>query len=88
MHEPAGERVVPDSPDTCLECIALGDSWMHLRVCLTCGHVGCCDNSKNRHATRHYRETQHPVFQSYEPGEGWRYCYPDDAMLPDAEPFR
>jgi len=59
-----------------------------MRVCLTCGNVGCCDHSKNKHATRHYRLAEHPVIQSFEPGEGWRCCYPDDAMLPDAEPFR
>jgi uncharacterized UBP type Zn finger protein len=80
--------VEPSSPDACPECLALGDSWVHLRICLTCGHVGCCDNSKNRHATRHFHETTHPIIQSYEVGETWRYCYPDDAMLPPGEPFR
>jgi CPA2 family monovalent cation:H+ antiporter-2 len=80
--------VHPTSPDACPECVALGDEWVHLRVCLVCGHVGCCDNSKNRHARRHFRDTQHPIIQSYEPGEAWRYCYVDDVMLPPGTPFR
>ncbi|HHY49551.1 MAG TPA: UBP-type zinc finger domain-containing protein [Alphaproteobacteria bacterium] len=73
--------VVPSSPDACEECLRLGDTWVHLRVCLTCGHVGCCDNSKNRHARRHFHATSHPIIQSYEPGESWRYCYIDDVLL-------
>jgi uncharacterized UBP type Zn finger protein len=61
---------------------------VNLRVCLVCGQVGCCDNSKNTHATKHYHESGHPVIQSYQPGETWRYCYIDAAALPDADPFR
>lgn len=81
--------VTPGSPDSCQDCVPLGDRWVHLRLCLTCGHVGCCDNSKNRHATAHYRETGHPVIASYEPGERWRWCYPDHMALPDRdEPAR
>jgi uncharacterized UBP type Zn finger protein len=80
--------VSPSSPDSCLSCVALGDSWVHLRVCLICGQVGCCDNSKNKHATRHFHETAHPIIQSYEPGELWRYCYVDDAFLSDGKPVR
>ena len=80
--------VVPDAPDFCPECVALGDSWVHLRVCLTCGHVGCCDQSKNRHARRHFHATQHPIVQSYEPGENWRYCWIDDTELPPGTAFR
>jgi CPA2 family monovalent cation:H+ antiporter-2 len=80
--------VEPSSPDGCPECLALGDSWVHLRICLTCGHVGCCDNSKNRHARRHFHEASHSVIQSYEPGEAWRYCYTDDVVLPEGTPFR
>ena len=82
------EAVRPSSPDSCLGCVALGDSWVHLRICLICGHVGCCDESKNQHATRHFHETSHPVLQSYERGESWRYCYVDDIELPPGEPFR
>jgi uncharacterized UBP type Zn finger protein len=62
----------------CEECVKLGDTWVHLRMCLTCGHVGCCDSSKNKHATRHYRETGDPLVRSIEPGEHWVWCYIDD----------
>ncbi len=65
----------------CEECLKLGDTWMHLRMCLECGHVGCCDSSKNRHARAHYRETQHPLIKSAERGEDWRWCYADEAYL-------
>lgn len=66
--------------DGCEECLASGDTWVHLRLCLECGHVGCCDSSPNRHATKHFKATQHPVIRSLEPGEDWRYCYPDDLL--------
>jgi uncharacterized UBP type Zn finger protein len=62
----------------CEECVKLGDTWMHLRLCLECGHVGCCDQSKNTHATKHYHETKHPVIRSFEPDERWRWCYIDE----------
>ncbi len=65
----------------CEECLAMGSSWVHLRICLTCGHVGCCDSSPNRHATAHYRATKHPVVTSGEVGETWAYCYADDEFL-------
>ena len=81
-------EVTPSSPDSCTRCLELGDTWVHLRVCLVCGQVGCCDNSKNRHARRHFHETSHAVIQSYEPGEIWRYCYVDDALLAPGPPFR
>jgi uncharacterized UBP type Zn finger protein len=61
----------------CEECLKTGDTWVHLRVCLVCGHVGCCDDSKNRHATRHFHATQHPVIRSGEPDETWGWCYVD-----------
>lgn len=64
----------------CEECLALGETWVHLRRCLACGHVGCCDSSKNKHATAHFRATSHPVVQSFEPGETWRYCYVDRVL--------
>jgi uncharacterized UBP type Zn finger protein len=63
--------------DGCEECLQTGDSWVHLRVCLNCGHVGCCDDSKNKHATRHFHATGHPVIRSDEPGETWGWCYVD-----------
>lgn len=65
----------------CPECLSMGDRWVHLRVCLACGHVGCCDSSKNRHATAHFRATGHPVVQPMEPGERWLWCYADEAFV-------
>jgi uncharacterized UBP type Zn finger protein len=61
----------------CEECLKMGGQWVHLRVCKTCGHVGCCDSSPNRHATAHYHSSGHPVVQSLEPGENWLWCYAD-----------
>jgi monovalent cation:H+ antiporter-2, CPA2 family len=66
----------------CEECLQTGDTWIHLRLCLICGHVGCCDQSKNKHATHHFHGTGHPVMRSLEPGETWRWCYVDEVMLP------
>jgi hypothetical protein len=65
----------------CQECLQMGDRWVHLRLCLECGHVGCCDDSKNTHATKHFHATGHPIIQSFQPGEDWRWCYVDDLML-------
>ncbi len=75
--------VVTDAANTngCEECLAMGDTWVHLRLCRTCGHVGCCDDSKNRHATKHFRATQHPIVTSLEPGEDWSWCYIDEIVL-------
>ena len=64
----------------CEDCIKTGDSWVHLRVCLTCGHVGCCDSSKNKHATKHFHASSHPLVRSIEPGEAWVWCYVDDVI--------
>ncbi len=72
---------VTPSGNGCEECLKMGDSWVHLRLCETCGHVGCCDSSKNKHATKHYHATGHPVIKSFEPGEDWGYCYVDDQMF-------
>ena len=74
-------QVVTPSGEGCKECLEMGDTWVHLRLCLTCGHVGCCDNSKNKHATKHYVETQHPIVRSFQPGETWMWCYVDELML-------
>ncbi|NIP61174.1 MAG: UBP-type zinc finger domain-containing protein [Gemmatimonadetes bacterium] len=82
------QEVTPSSPDGCTRCLEMGDSWVNLRICLTCGQVGCCDNSKNTHATKHFQETGHPIIQSFQPAEAWRYCYVDEAQLAEAEPFR
>ena len=73
--------VVPGTPDGCEECLAMGSKWVHLRLCLSCGHVGCCDSSVNRHATKHYRQTTHPIMRSFEPGEEWGWCYIDRLVL-------
>ncbi len=74
--------VSPSTPDGCEECLASGDEWVALRLCLTCGHVGCCDSSKNRHATKHFHATQHPVMRAYdEPGQDWMWCYVDRRMV-------
>ena len=72
-----------DAPnsDGCEECLAMGDTWVHLRLCRTCGHVGCCDSSPNRHTTRHFRATGHPIIEGYDPPEGWGRCYVDEIML-------
>ena len=69
----------------CEECLKMGDSWVHLRLCLICGHVGCCDSSKNKHATKHYHGTKHPLIRSIEPGESWVWCYVDEMMPGDLE---
>lgn len=65
----------------CDECLRSGDDWVHLRLCITCGHVGCCDDSKNKHATAHFQQTQHPVIQSIEPGDDWFWCYIDEEVI-------
>ena len=72
---------LPEPLEGCEECLRTGDSWVHLRMCLACGKVGCCDNSRNRHATAHFRETGHPLIRSAEPGEDWAWCYEDELTL-------
>ncbi|MDQ6826163.1 MAG: UBP-type zinc finger domain-containing protein [Candidatus Eremiobacteraeota bacterium] len=74
-------REVSLSAQGCEECLKTGDVWVHLRECLECGHVGCCDSSKNMHATKHFVATKHPVMQSFQAGEHWKYCYIDQVML-------
>jgi uncharacterized UBP type Zn finger protein len=71
---------VKHNTNGCEECLKMGDSWVHLRLCLACGHVGCCDDSKNRHATKHYQATKHPVIRSIEPGESWEWCFVDEMV--------
>ena len=72
---------VPDPVAGCEECLAIGSQWVHLRMCQSCGHIGCCDNSPNRHATAHNAETRHPIIRSAEPGEDWSWCYEDELMF-------
>ena len=73
--------VRPKTPGGCDECLATGDHWVHLRMCMTCGHVGCCDDSKNRHARKHAAADSHPIVRSFEPGERWVYCFIDDEVV-------
>jgi uncharacterized UBP type Zn finger protein len=76
--------VTPRTPDGCEECLAAGDRWVHLRLCLECGHVGCCDQSPGKHATKHFHRTGHPIIRSFEPGENWGWCYVDEEMFEPA----
>lgn len=84
-------RTLPNGPKPeggCTQCIEQGDTWVHLRFCVTCGEVGCCNDSKNKHATRHAAATGHPVLRSKEPGENWAWCCVHEmlVMLPSNEP--
>jgi hypothetical protein len=74
-------REVPAEIEGCEECLKIGGQWVHLRQCMVCGKIGCCDNSPNRHATAHFEESGHPLIQSAEPGEDWSWCYVDEAMF-------
>lgn len=73
-------RDVTPSADGCEECLKMGSTWVHLRMCLECGHVGCCDSSINKHATKHFHATQHPIMRSIQAGEDWKFCYIDNVM--------
>jgi uncharacterized UBP type Zn finger protein len=75
------QEVSPSSMEGCSECLAAGGQWVHLRMCLTCGNVGCCDSSPSRHASRHAAAHEHPLASSFEPGEGWTWCYVDEVAL-------
>ena len=86
----AGVDPVPPHTRGCEECLKLGTPWVHLRICLSCGHVGCCDSSPGRHATRHFHQMGHPVVASFERGERWAWCYVDEVQLavpPRAVPY-
>jgi uncharacterized UBP type Zn finger protein len=74
-------ETLPPAVDGCEDCLRTGDGWVHLRICLTCGHIGCCDDSPNRHATAHARGTEHPLIRSIEPGESWSWCYVDEVAM-------
>ena len=80
-HQAEIKKGVKPRTKGCEECLKMGDTWVHLRMCLECGHVGCCDSSKNRHARAHFHETEHPLIQSAERGEDWRWCYIDEVYL-------
>ncbi len=74
-----------DPKHVCEECVKIGDTWVHLRLCLICGHVGCCDSSKNKHATKHFHAVGHPLIRSIEPGERWIWCYVDQVAPGEVE---
>ena len=76
----------PATPDGCAECLETGGRWIHLRLCMSCGHVGCCDSSPGKHATAHVADTDDQVVQSFEPGEDWAFCYADEDVLTSVEP--
>jgi uncharacterized UBP type Zn finger protein len=71
-------HVLHPATHVCEECVKTGDTWVHLRLCTECGRVGCCDSSKNKHATKHFHATAHPIIRSIEPGETWKWCYVDE----------
>ena len=79
-HTDQIQKVTP-SAQGCEECLKAGEKWVHLRICLICGHVGCCDSSPNKHAQQHFHETGHPLIQTFERGEDWLWCYIDETLL-------
>jgi uncharacterized UBP type Zn finger protein len=72
---------LPEAVEGCEDCLRTGGAWLHLRICLECGHVGCCDDSPGRHATAHYRSAGHPIIRSLEPGEIWSWCFIDEVAM-------
>ncbi len=80
-HLAGVDKHIKPNTKGCEECMKMGDKWVHLRVCLTCGHVGCCDSSKNKHATKHFHSTAHPMVRSIEHGENWGWCYVDEQFF-------
>ncbi len=75
------DQNVRGNTNGCEECKKIGSDWVHLRLCLSCGHVGCCDSSIHKHGTKHFQETDHPIIKSYEPGENWKWCYKDQVYI-------
>jgi uncharacterized UBP type Zn finger protein len=80
-HIQTASEEVQGNTEGCEDCEKIGSTWVHLRLCLECGHVGCCDSSVNKHATKHFKQTVHPVIKSYEPGENWKWCYLDSVFV-------
>jgi hypothetical protein len=76
--------VAPNTPNGCEECLKLGMQWVHLRLCQECGHVGCCDQSQGKHATKHFRQSKHAIMKSFQPGEDWSWCYVDELFMEPA----
>ena len=81
IHIQEANQNIKGNTKGCEECEKIGDQWVHLRLCLTCGHVGCCDSSKNKHATKHFHHSHHPVIKSHEPGENWQWCFVDETFI-------
>lgn len=81
VHFDEIQEVTPSSSKGCEQCLAMGDTWVNLRLCMTCGQVGCCDDSKNTHARKHFEATGHPVIMSFQPGEEWLWCYSDKVLV-------
>lgn len=81
LHLEQVDEKIKGKTKGCEECEKIGSSWVHLRLCLSCGHVGCCDSSVNKHGTKHFHATKHPVIKSYEPGENWKWCYLDEIFI-------
>jgi uncharacterized UBP type Zn finger protein len=79
--DPGSREPVHPSGHGCKECLEAGDEWVHLRLCMSCGHVGCCDSSPNKHATKHAAAESHPIVTSLEPGEDWSWCYVDEVAF-------
>jgi hypothetical protein len=84
-HLGLAQDVTPSTLDGCEDCLREGSTWVHLRMCLQCGHVGCCDNSPRRHATAHWHATGHTLIRSFEPDEDWGWCYDDQLLLLPAD---
>jgi uncharacterized UBP type Zn finger protein len=80
-HLDTVQHELPERVAGCEECMKIGASWVHLRLCRECGKIGCCDDSPNRHATAHFHETEHPIVRSAEPGEEWSWCYVDETAF-------
>ncbi|HEY3586579.1 MAG TPA: UBP-type zinc finger domain-containing protein [Myxococcaceae bacterium] len=75
-------RNVSPSAEGCEDCLRIGGRWVHLRECMTCGHIGCCDSSPNRHASAHFKSSAHPIMRSFEPEEDWMWCFVDQVVVP------
>jgi uncharacterized UBP type Zn finger protein len=75
------QNIDAKTPNGSQENLQMGSDWVHLRLCLSCGHVGCCDSSPNKHGTKHFKSTGHPIIRSFEPGEGWKWCYVDERFM-------
>jgi hypothetical protein len=88
LHTSLARPNIKPSGQGCKECLAIGTRWVHLRLCMLCGHVGCCDDSPEKHATDHFARTGHPIIKSFEPGEDWWWCYVDESVLEPALPPR